>query len=341
MFERFPWQESIWAQLIGRTNNGTLPHALLLSGGNGIGKRDFAVQFAQLLLCDTFQNTTNASSAALPCGHCHGCNLNKVASHPDLKIVAPESEGKIISIDQIRELSEFLGLKSHYGNVQVAVIFPAEKMNRFAANSLLKTLEEPTAETHIILVTSQPSALLPTIRSRCQQLPFPQPPADVTLAWLKSKAGAAKDSEIKAMLSLANGGPLEALDYLQNNTQKRVEVILDGFANVAMGKADPVTVAKLWSETEVRTLTKWLILWTSHMITLKSASQAPDTDLVGASVLQQLAVRVESAALFRLLDKLTQTRWLLESQANVQLLMEDLLILWLQLNANKTGRVVG
>ena len=344
MLERYPWHDSIWSQLLGRTKTGTLPHALLLTGGNGVGKRDFAVQFGQLLLCETFQNSldsTDITDTILPCGHCQGCALNKVVTHPDLKIVAPESEGKIISIDQIRELSEFLGLKSHYGNVQVAIIFPAEKMNRFAANSLLKTLEEPTTATHILLVTSHPSALLPTIRSRCQQIPFPQPSAEVTVQWLKTKASKMSDAEIKAMAHLANGGPLEALGYLQNNTMKLVETILESFTKITSGKADPVTIAKAWSETNVRLLIKWLILWTSHMISLKSAAQPPDSDFVGASALQQLAAGLDLLSLFRLLDKLTETRWLLESQANVQLLLEDLLITWLQLNSDKTRQSIG
>jgi len=337
MFENYPWHDGIWSQLLVRIKNGTLPHALLISGSNGIGKRNFAVQFGQLLLCETFQKDPGA---AAPCGHCHGCNLNNVTSHPDLKIVEPESEGKIISIDQIRELSEFLGLKSHYGEAQVAIIFPAEKMNRFAANSLLKTLEEPSAATHILLITSQPSALLPTIRSRCQHLPFPQPTFEVTLNWLKTKTGAS-EGEIKAMLSLAIGSPLEALGYLQNNTRELVEAILDSFATLTLGKADPVTMAKVWAETDVRLLIKWLILWTSHMITLKSSAQTPDTDFVGAQVLRQLAAGVDMVSLFRMLDKLTETRRLLDSQANVQLLLEDLLIQWLQLNAGKTKRSLG
>jgi DNA polymerase-3 subunit delta' len=336
MFETYPWQEKLWLQIVERARNGTLPHALLLTGGNGIGKRDFAVRFGQLLLCESFQNSSGGGEVTLPCGHCHGCRLNQVATHPDLKIVEPQSEGKVISIDQIRELSEFLGLKSHYGNVQVAVIFPAEKMNRFAANSLLKTLEEPTSSTHILLVTSQPSALLPTIRSRCQQIPFPPPATESALEWLKSKAGKVGESEVNAMLRLANGAPLEALEYLRNDTRKLVEAVLASFAKVTSGEADPVTVAKVWSEADVRLLIKWLILWTSYMITLKSAGQAPDSDFVGVSVLQRLAAKVDLQSLFQLLDKLTETRRLLDSQANVTLLLEDLLILWLQLNSQKS-----
>jgi DNA polymerase-3 subunit delta' len=324
----------VWQQVLARVNNGSLPHALLLTGGNGIGKREFALQLAQLLLCETFQ-AKPVGDNPLPCGHCQACALNKAMTHPDFKWVEPESEGKIISIDQIRELSEFFGLKSHYGLGQVAIIHPAEKMNKFAANSLLKTLEEPSASSLIILVTSQPSALLPTIRSRCQQVPFQQPSAETSVQWLKSNATAYDDTKIKAMLHLANGGPLEALQYLNSNTLELVEQLLASFVNLTLGRADPVTVAKVWAETDVFSLIKWLIMWTSHMIRLKNGLQSPDSYSVGESPLKKLAAGVDLLALFRFLDKLTEAQRLLGSQANVQLLLEDLLIVWLQLNSQK------
>jgi DNA polymerase-3 subunit delta' len=256
-------------------------------------------------------------------------------THPDFKLVEPVSEGKIIAIDQIRELSEFMGLKSHYGLGQVAIIHPAEKMNKFAANSLLKTLEEPTSASLIILVTSQPSALLPTIRSRCQKIPFPQPPANITLKWLKANATTSDEDNIEAMLNLADGGPLVALDYLSNNTQTLVEELLTSFVNLTLGRADPVTVAKIWSETDVASLIKWLIMWTSHMIRLKNGAQPPDSYSVGESSLKKLAAAVDLTALFRFLDKLIEARRLVDSQANVQLLLEDMLIEWSQLNSKQ------
>ncbi len=334
MFKRYPWHEPVWQQLLARVTSGTLPHALLLTGGNGIGKREFAVQLGKLLLCNTFQAKPNTENP-VPCGHCQACALNKAMTHPDFKLVEPESEGKIISIDQIRDLSEFLGLKSHYGLGQVAIIHPAEKLNRFAANSLLKTLEEPTSASLIILVTSQPSALLPTIRSRCQQVAFQQPTADTTLHWLKSNADTSDEDKIKAMLHLAHGGPLVALEYLNNNTQALIEELLTSFVNVTLGRVDPVTVAKIWSETDVASLIKWLIMWTSHMIHLKYGTQPPDSYSMGESSLKKLAAAVDLLALFLFLDKLTEARRLVDSQANIQLLLEDMLIVWQQLNSKQ------
>lgn len=335
MFERYPWHDSIWQQVLSRKAQDRLPHALLLTGKNGIGKREFALQLGQLLLCEKGLNELTDFKNAAPCGRCQACLLNKATTHPDFKLVEPESEGKIISIDQIRELSEYLGLKSQYGKGQVVVISPAEKMNKFAANSLLKTLEEPTPDSLIILITHQPSALLPTIRSRCQQMTFSQPAADIAIQWLHNKKTVSEEAEIKEMLFLANGGPLEALQYLDNNTRELIAGIVGNFSNVATKKADPVVVAKAWNEINTNLLVKWLILWTSHMIRLKFSASMSDSYLVAEDTLKKLAAKIDLHALYTFLDKLIENRRLLDSQANVQLMLEDMLIVWLQLNTNK------
>ncbi|KPJ92549.1 MAG: hypothetical protein AMJ53_09125, partial [Gammaproteobacteria bacterium SG8_11] len=169
--------------------------------------------------------------------------------------------------------------------------------------------------------------------SRCQQIAFQQPAAETTLHWLKSNAATQDEAKIKAMLQLANGGPLEALAHLNARTLELVEGILASFVNLTLGRADPVTVAKIWVETDVNLLIKWLIMWTSHMIRLKYGAQSPDSYSVGESSLKKLAAAVDLVALFRFLDKLTEVRRLLDSQANVQLLLEDTLIVWQKLNS--------
>ena len=137
------------------------------------------------------------------------------------------------------------------------------------------------------------------------------------------------------MLLLANSGPLVALDYLSNNTQTLVEELLTSFVNLTLGRADPVAVAKIWSETDVASLVKWLIMWTSYMIRLKNGAQPPDSYSVGESSLKKLSAAVDLTALFRFLDKLIEARRLVDSQANVQLLLEDMLIEWSQLNSKQ------
>ena len=341
MFEHYPWHNSIWQQLLSRFTSGKLPHALLFTGVNGVGKRDFAQQFSQLLLCQTFQQGgISSAESSQPCGQCQACALNKAATHPDLYIVEPETEGKIIAVDQVRALSTFMSLKSQYGNLQIVIISPAEKMNRFAANSLLKTLEEPTPSSLILLVSSQPSALLPTIRSRCQNVFFPRPSEEMALQWLLSQAPKSNESQLNEILQLTNGAPLEALQYLTNKNHELAGAILQSFAKVAQGGAEPLAVAKIWAEADLVLVIKWLILWTSHIIRLKSHTQMPDNyPVVGENTLKKIASTIDLRGLFRWLDKLTEVRRLLDSQANAQLLMEDLLIFWFHLNQNTNSQL--
>jgi len=109
----FPWQITNLRKLAQRVENNTLPHAMLLTGNSGLGKREFAQNFAHLLLCENqLFSDVEAFEKLRPCGGCHSCKLIAAGTHPDLSIVAPESDNGIIGIDQIRQLREFFLLKS-------------------------------------------------------------------------------------------------------------------------------------------------------------------------------------------------------------------------------------
>ena len=155
-----------WQYLLTRRDNNKLPHSLLITGQPGVGKTSFALAFAELLLCQ--EPGTKA------CGQCHSCKLFQAESHPDFKFIQPEASGKIIKIEQIRDVIDMLNKKSHQNGYQIIIIKPAHAMNSAASNALLKTLEEPQGEVMLILLTDQPASLLPTIRSRCQRINFTQ-----------------------------------------------------------------------------------------------------------------------------------------------------------------------
>jgi DNA polymerase-3 subunit delta' len=114
-----------------------------------------------------------------------------------------------IKVDQVRELANFLYVRSHRGGVRLALVHPAEDMNENAANALLKGLEEPPAGAMFILVSHRPAQLLPTIRSRCVAVPVPIPAREAALQWLASQG--IKDAE--RWLAYAGGAPLRAVDY--------------------------------------------------------------------------------------------------------------------------------
>jgi len=116
-----------------------MPHALLLEGPAGIGKQAFAQFVTDALLCEK-----TASVGA--CGDCAVCSLTQTGNHPDISYTQPLGDSDVIKIDQIRELVTWLQLTPQYHSYKVAVISPADAMNRNAANALLKTLEEPASK---------------------------------------------------------------------------------------------------------------------------------------------------------------------------------------------------
>ncbi|WP_455217769.1 DNA polymerase III subunit delta' [Kaarinaea lacus] len=317
----YPWQTAIWQDLQRRVREGNLPHALLFAGGRGTGKADFARQQANSLLCD------NPDTSGKPCGQCHACGLLVAGSHPDLRVVEPAEEGKAILIDSIRALGEFLALKGQYGQRQIVIINPAEAMNRLAANSLLKTLEEPTPEALIILVSSKPSLLLPTIRSRCQQLAFSPPDTATGTAWLQEQVGKGVDGA--ALLALGDGAPLEALQLHETGGLGKRSTLAKLWVQVSEGREDPLKCAANWADLGLPRALHWLSSWTMDLIRLKSGGNSDvimNTDL--APELRKLATRLDLKRLFGHLEQLTEyTRWA-GGQINTQLALEDLMISW-------------
>ncbi len=197
-----PWHAEPWARLQARRQRGAMPHALLVCGAEGLGKRSFAQRFIHGLLCQQPGDDGQA------CGHCRSCLLLAAGTHPDRvaltfglrKDRTPRSE---IVVDQIRQLSARLAMASQFGGWQVALIDPADAMNAAAANALLKTLEEPATQTLLVLLADAPWRLPQTIRSRCQRVEFKLPPGDEAMTWLHSR----QVSDPASALAAAGGNP--------------------------------------------------------------------------------------------------------------------------------------
>jgi DNA polymerase-3 subunit delta' len=208
--QELSWHEDAFQSLM--AIKASLPHALLLRGPRGIGKLVFARALAQALLCEASAEHGRA------CGACRACSWFDSGSHPDCRQIEPESESAegeegekksiAITVSQIRALADFINLSSHRGGPKVVVIHPAEMLNVNAANALLKNLEEPPPRTHFVLVTHRPHQLLPTIKSRCQQIALAVPEAATAAAWLAEKG--VKDPDIA--LAHVGNAPLLALE---------------------------------------------------------------------------------------------------------------------------------
>jgi DNA polymerase III subunit delta' len=239
-----PWHESHWQRLQSRLAREALPHALLLCGPAGLGKRAFLQRFVRGLLCGRPHDGE-------ACGQCRTCLLLDAGTHPDLVTIGyglrkDGVQRKEIVVDQIRELSARLAMASQFGGWQVAVIDPADAMNTAAANALLKTLEEPSPQTLLLLLADAPWRLPQTIRSRCQRIEFQLPAHAEAMAWLSAQGVA----EPTAALEAAGGNPGLARAWAEQGALARRQAVRKDLAALAAGRAEPMEVARRWLDAE-------------------------------------------------------------------------------------------
>jgi DNA polymerase-3 subunit delta' len=264
-----PWHEDAAAQLRKAWAANRLSHALLLQGAEGLGKQTFAAWLACAVLCDK-----SAGSTLRCCGECASCALFVAGSHPDLLWVMPEEDKQQIAIDQIRAATERLTKTSYRQGYKVAIINPAHLMTPNAANSVLKTLEEPTPRSVLILISSQPSMLLPTVRSRCQKVTIARPSREQAIAWLRESSGGAVESDL---IEFAGGAPLRALAYADGRFDALNEHMQKSLGALLAGQADVTQIAAEWEKDGLSERLTWLDLW---LTSLARGALAGNADLV-------------------------------------------------------------
>ncbi len=315
-----PWHEAAWRGLQEAREKKRLPHALLLVGPAGLGKTHMAEGFAQSLLCDA------PLAEGRPCGACKGCHLFKGGVHPDFIRVQPEqaSKSQEITVGAIRELVAQDAFTSQFGGYKVVLITPADQMNRNAANSLLKTLEEPVPDTVILLTASRPHRLLPTIRSRCQRILFDLPAEEVALAWLEARV---KHADARLLLHLAGGMPLAALALDDAALLEQREAAFRTFSGVLAGAREPVGAAAELARLDMGLLLHWIADWISDILRLQQAGAVgrlanPDHH----QDLQRLAEQLDCIPMHRLLERVYMARGLERTTANPELMLDDLLV---------------
>jgi DNA polymerase III subunit delta' len=323
-----PWLDATWGVLQRGRAAGRLPHALLIAGPAGVGKRLLADLLACSLLCQA------PGPDGLPCGRCQDCHLFRVGNHPDLVRLGPDPEGKSdeIKVGSIRDLVESEGLTPTRGPHKVITIAPADRMNASAANALLKTLEEPAPGTLFCLITERAYLLPATVRSRCQRLALGLPDEAEALGWL---AGRIKSGDPGLLLRLAHGAPLRALELADEALLKRRDAAFAGFLAVGQGERDPVAEAQAWGDLGPRVSLDWLGGWVSDLLRLRTdgaAGYLGNPDKRGA--LAQLAGRLDLLAGHRYLQRILRARASQDSPLNPQLLHESLLIDWALLANN-------
>lgn len=331
-----PWQEARWQRITRQLED--LPHALLLAGPGGQGKGQFAAALAALLLCDT------PAAGPAPCGHCTGCQWRLADNHPDLLRIVPEAEeegtgepgeaskGKSaqILIAQVRALQEALTITAHRGGRRVVILDPAEAMNPFTANALLKLLEEPPKGVIFLLISAQPQLLLPTLRSRCQRWDFPLPPADVVLPWLSRE----HPDTPAALLALVGGAPLGAVALASAGGEALRQRFVGDLAGLTVAGA--LGLAGRWESwvkskdgqaagLDLPTLIAWFQRWVTDLSALRLGGQArffPDQ----AGLLRTLAGAMSTASARACYNDGLAFRRVARHSLNSRLLLEDMLL---------------
>lgn len=200
MFDRVPGQAHIKAMLGRAVGSGRLAHALLFHGAPGLGKSAMAAALAGAVNCEGGVE----EAARGGCGLCASCRRVEAGTHPDVTWVGPASS--TIKIEQVREMIREAHLRPFAARKRVFILSEADKLSEEAANSLLRVLEEPPADALFILLTALPETLLPTIRSRCQRVPFRPVDPEAVAEALQRDAGVG-EAEAAALAVLSGGNP--------------------------------------------------------------------------------------------------------------------------------------
>lgn len=213
--------------------SGKVPHSLLFSGPEGIGKRQAALAYAKLLNC--------SNSGEDACGTCPDCQMMDALTHPNLLQVWPTVKDKkdkdllinteedgVIRIEQVREVQNALKYRVDRGR-KIVIIAAADKLMPQAANAFLKTLEEPPSDSVIILVSSKASDLLPTILSRCQRINFRPLPDDIIASYLTGRSGMAREDAM-AISRLSSGSLSRAVKYTDEGANAGRRELLERLA---------------------------------------------------------------------------------------------------------------
>lgn len=206
-----------WKMVSAMILNKKIPHAIIIEGDKGLGKKTLAKFLAKACLCE--ENT--------PCLNCKSCHLIDVGTHPDCQILEPEKS--TIKVEKIRELRLEAFMTPMQSNGRVFVINDAHTMNLNAQNALLKVLEEPPKNVTFILLTKSASSLLETIRSRCVLLTLAPVPLDIEGAELIAKNRLISFDDAYKLLFRTDGNIGEAIDYSEENSESFSSIALEIF----------------------------------------------------------------------------------------------------------------
>jgi DNA polymerase III subunit delta' len=330
-----PWNQNNFDKLAELESSQQLGHAYLIQGQKGLGKESLVKDFSAYLFCQK-PDKKNA------CGVCQPCHLFSAGTHPDFKYIALEEGASQIKIEQVRDSRSFLANTPLMGKYKILLIHSAEKMNINAANALLKNLEEPTSGTLLFLLSHQPGLLLPTIRSRCQQIKISRPSEDIALQWLQKYIS---EEQAKLCLQLTFGAPLLALNYANEERQQERREIQKSLLELLRSELVINDAAMALSAYQIDDVLEHLMLSLQQILRKLhsdngSAEFGPSTEELReiVNILTDDAIK----PLHKFHTKLIQARSAVQSTANpnIQLLLESLCYQWIKLLRDKKPMTV-
>ncbi|RBP48411.1 hypothetical protein [Arenicella xantha] len=323
-----PWNQEIWQNLTLEPERAN--HALLFNGDRGLGKQDLAFALAHFVLTDT---------------HSQSESLFAAGSHPDLHVVMPEiavqedllgqfakryletHSGKpkrTISIEQIRRLTNSMSTFPHIGSHRVVLIMNAETMNRNASNALLKSLEEPPANTLFVVVSDEVSKLVSTVRSRCSLVNFRPPDRASARAWLEHQQRIPV-SDLDTYLSMSNNHPLQAIELFEGGYLESLKAVFSDVNSLWMRRAEVTTVAKSWQQLGALKVLEILQKLATDLVRTR-LSDDPGTLFfpVQQSWVAASSAKLSKTNLLELIDELNYAKRMLATTVDELLVLETL-----------------
>ena len=321
-----PWQTigHDWARaMLERAAQARPSHAYLFSGPAQVGKRTLAIDFARALNC----TTSGAGFPAKPCGQCRSCRLIAAGQHPDVRLVEPAPDKTDITTEQIGELLGELALKPYEGRYRFALIDPFEDTNAFSANKLLKTLEEPEAHVVFLLIALSLDAVLPTIRSRCQQITLRPLPVGLVESALRARDVEPERARLLARLSGGRIGWALSAAADEELLSRRSALLEELLAVPMLGIAERIDRAGRLAakETVQPALDLWLSWWRDLLLVKGDCADALlNVDFVDR--LQRDAAVLDLGAIERYIVAIQAARTQLDQNVNARLALEVLLL---------------
>ena len=309
--------------LSGQIARGNLHHAYLFTGPTGVGRRTLALRFAQAINCQ------DPPTPGQFCGACRACRGIAAQAHPDLVVVAAETVGGTLKIDQVRELGRFLSLAPYEAGRRIALLLRFEEAQRHAANALLKTLEEPSDRVVLMLTAESPDLLPETILSRCQLIRLRPLPVRAFAERIGPTWGIpASEAELLAHLSGGRPGIARLLNKDPESLERRSEVLdrhVSLIPKTRRARFDFVGEAYRDRDMLRGSLELWAAYWRDVMI-LAAETTAPLTNPDREAELRTIAGQVSVETARRAVRSIEQTRDRIERNANTRLVLETLML---------------